>query len=48
VVIATREKLDRLEALRVDTGDLSMDQSLTGYTEVIVGHDETVEMEVRC
>ena len=48
IVVGTRDKLNKLEALRVDTGDLTLDQSLSGYTEVIVGYKETLKMEVLC
>jgi len=48
MVVGTRDKLNKLEALRVDTGDFSLDQTLSGYTEVIVGYKETLKMEIRC
>ena len=48
IVVGTRDKLNKLEALRVDTGDFSLDQTLSGYTEVTVGYKETLKMEVRC
>jgi len=48
IVVATSDKLLRLEALRVDTGDPALDQALSGYLEVIVGGNETIKMEVRC
>lgn len=48
IVVGTRDKLNKLEALRVDTGDFSLDQTLSGYTEVIVGYKETLKMEIRC
>lgn len=47
IVVGTRDKLNKLEALRVDTGDLTLDQTLSGYTEVTVGYKETLKMEVR-
>jgi len=48
IVVGTLDKLNKLEALRVDTGDFSLDQSLSGYTEVTVGYKETLKMEIRC
>jgi len=48
IVVGTRDKLNRLEALRVDTGDFSLDQTLSGYTDATVGYKETLKMEVRC
>ncbi|MBN1835237.1 MAG: ATP-NAD kinase family protein [Spirochaetales bacterium] len=48
LVVATSDKLTRLEALRVDTGDSALDQALSGYVEVVVGTRETMKMEVRC
>jgi len=48
VVVGTRNKLGQLECLRVDSGDLELDEMLGGYARVIVGHGETMLMEVRC
>jgi len=48
IVVGTRDKLMKLEALRVDTGDYELDQALAGYTEVTVGRKEILKMEVRC
>ncbi len=39
-VVAAREKLRGLDALRVDTGDLELDAELAGWTRVRVGRDE--------
>jgi len=47
-VVATRDKLQRLEALRVDTGDFALDQTFSDYIGVIVGENERIKMEVRC
>jgi len=46
VVVGTPNKLNKLEALRIDTGDAELDRVLSGYTEVIVGDNEIVKMEV--
>jgi predicted polyphosphate/ATP-dependent NAD kinase len=48
IAVATSDKLLRLEALRVDTGDPELDRALSGYIEVLVGGNESVKMEVRC
>jgi predicted polyphosphate/ATP-dependent NAD kinase len=48
IVVGTQDKLNKLQALRVDTGDSDLDQALAGYTEVIVGDNEILKMEVLC
>ncbi|MEW6222196.1 MAG: ATP-NAD kinase family protein [Candidatus Hadarchaeota archaeon] len=40
-VIATPHKLSQTLALRVDTGDLALDQELKGYVRVIAGYRES-------
>ncbi len=47
-VVATRDKLSRLEALRVDSGDFELDQALAGYMEVVVGYREAMMVKVKC
>jgi predicted polyphosphate/ATP-dependent NAD kinase len=48
IVVGTQDKLSKLQVLRIDTGDLDLDQALTGYTDVIVGNNEILKMEVLC
>ncbi len=48
VIIGTTDKMNKLDALRVDTGDYTLDKELSGYIEVIVGYKETIKMEVLC
>jgi len=48
IVVGTQDKLSKLQALRVDTGDSDLDQALAGYTDVIVGDNEILKMEVLC
>jgi len=48
VVVGTRDKMNQLECLRVDTGDLELDEMLRGYLKVTVGYGEAMLMEVRC
>lgn len=47
IIVGTRDKIVKLEALRVDTGDFELDQVLAGYMAVTVGYRETLKMEVR-
>ena len=47
IIVATPDKLVKLEALHVDTGDFQLDQVLAGYLSVTVGYKETMKMEVR-
>ena len=46
IVIATKHKLKGLKKLRVDTGDLKLDQKLKGYIRVIVDYGEEIVMRV--
>ena len=48
MVVATRDKINRLDCLRVDTGDLDLDRLLSGYMEVTVGDKEKMMVKVRC
>jgi predicted polyphosphate/ATP-dependent NAD kinase len=48
MVIATRDKVSRLECLRVDSGELELDEMFRGYLRVTVGYGEVMLMEVRC
>jgi predicted polyphosphate/ATP-dependent NAD kinase len=45
-VIATRQKLRPLDCLRVDTGDLEVDEMLSGWRTVTVGYRESRMMKV--
>jgi predicted polyphosphate/ATP-dependent NAD kinase len=47
IVVGTKDKLSRLDCLRVDTGDLELDKLLQGPMEVIVGNKEAMLVEVR-
>lgn len=46
VVVGTRDKLNRLDCLRVDTGDLELDDLLCGYAEVTVGYKQGMMVKV--
>jgi predicted polyphosphate/ATP-dependent NAD kinase len=48
MVMGTRDKVSQLECLRVDTGDLALDEMFRGYVKVTVGYGEAMLMEVRC
>jgi predicted polyphosphate/ATP-dependent NAD kinase len=48
MVVGTRDKVNRLECLRVDTGDFEVDKLLSGYLQVTVGYKEEMMVEVRC
>ena len=48
LVVGTRDKVRKLDCLRVDTGDFELDQALSGYKTVTVGYREGMMMEVRC
>lgn len=48
MVVATRDKVSQLDCLRVDTGDLELDETLRGYIRVTVGYREGMMVEVRC
>ena len=48
MVVATMDKINRLDCLRVDTGDSDLDGRLSGYTEVTVGSKEKMMVQVRC
>lgn len=48
VVVGTRDKLNRLDCLRVDTGDFELDELLCGHKEVTVGYKEGMMVQVRC
>jgi len=46
IVVATREKLARIDSLKVDTGDERVNDMLRGYMEVITGYRERKLMKV--
>lgn len=47
IVAATREKLLKLEALHVDTGDAQLDDTLSGYIKVVTGRGHRKMMKVQ-
>jgi predicted polyphosphate/ATP-dependent NAD kinase len=48
IVVGTRDKLSDLDCLRVDTGDLDLDETLAGYITVAVGYREEMMVKVTC
>ncbi len=48
IVVGTGDKINKLDFLRVDTGDYQVDTLLRGAMKVIVGDREEVVMEVYC
>jgi predicted polyphosphate/ATP-dependent NAD kinase len=48
MVVGTRDKVSQLDCLRVDSGDLALDEMFRGYVRVTVGCGEVMLMEVRC
>ena len=47
IVVATEDKISRLECLRVDTGDAETDNNLKGHIKVITGHKTEIIIEVK-
>ncbi|MFO7966545.1 MAG: ATP-NAD kinase family protein [Archaeoglobaceae archaeon] len=46
LVIATRNKLQQMGKLRVDTGDYKLDQELKGNTRVVIGFNQETTVEI--
>jgi predicted polyphosphate/ATP-dependent NAD kinase len=47
IVVATEDKISRLECLRVDTGDAEIDNNLKGHRKVITGYKTETLIEVK-
>jgi len=47
VVVATEDKINKLECLRVDTGNIEVDRSLNGFTKVITAYKKETIIEVK-
>ena len=47
IVVATEDKISRLECLRVDTGDTETDNKLKGHVKVITGYKTETIIEVK-
>jgi predicted polyphosphate/ATP-dependent NAD kinase len=45
-IISTEDKMKELMCLRVDTGDVEVDNTLLGYKKVIVGYNEFILIEI--
>ena len=48
IVVSTRRKLRDLDCLRVDTGDIVLDEEISGYIEVTVGYRVGKMVKVKC
>ncbi len=46
IVVGARRKVNKLECLRVDTGDATLDETVSGYVKVTVGYREWMMVEV--
>ena len=47
-IVSTEDKMTGLNCLRVDTGEIDIDNMLKGYVKVIIGYNEKLMMEVEC
>jgi len=47
VVVATEDKINKLECLRLDTGNIEVDTSLSGFTKVIAAYKKETIIEVK-
>ena len=47
IVVATEDKISRLECLRVDTGDAKTDNNLKGHIKVITGYKTETIIEIK-
>ena len=48
IIVGTRDKINTLDCLRVDTGDFAVDKILSGHIRVTVGYKEELLMDVKC
>ena len=46
IVVATRDKINRVTCLRVDTNDAEVDKGLKGYMKVVTHYNEEIIMKV--
>ena len=47
-IIATEEKMRELNCLRIDTGNVEVDNLLKGFTKVIIGYKEELIIPLEC
>ena len=48
MLAGSRDKLNKLDCLRVDTGDFELDRQLAGFMDITVGYKHSKVMPVRC
>jgi len=46
IIVGNRNKVNKLESLRVDTGDFEVDKLLCGRMKAIIAYKEEMVMEV--
>ena len=47
IIVGNKNKINKLDCLRVDTGELEVDKLFGGYMKVIMGYKEEMAMEVQ-
>ncbi len=47
IIVATEDKISRLDCLRVDTGDIKIDNKLQGFVKVITGYKTETIIEIK-
>ncbi|MFX0035946.1 MAG: ATP-NAD kinase family protein [Candidatus Hermodarchaeota archaeon] len=47
-IVATSEKMRELSCLRVDTGDIEVDNMFKGFIKVIIGYKEELVVSIEC
>lgn len=47
-IIATEAKMRELDCLRIDTGNIEVDNILKGFTKVIIGYKEELVLQIEC
>ena len=48
IIVGDRDNVQRLDCLRIDSGDFGLDEALSGYLKVWVGYREAILKKVRC
>ncbi|MHA1914317.1 MAG: ATP-NAD kinase family protein, partial [Promethearchaeota archaeon] len=47
-IVATVDKIREIDCLRVDTGDVDVDNKLKGFAKVVIGYMEETVIPVEC
>ncbi|MHA1660679.1 MAG: ATP-NAD kinase family protein [Promethearchaeota archaeon] len=48
IIVSTEDKVKGLQCLRVDTGDIEVDNMLKGFGKVLIGYKEELIIEIEC